>query len=263
MAALGASVTAVGPTGSGKSELLHRLYTSRAPRVITLEVVNETMRRDPRARRVFGRDETTDALQELARVSRWHLVTSLDVDETEWLFRVLVPELRSASTVSYATAVGGLVVSCGELLNVAPNGLGKSSPVKAAYLRGRHWLLSVHGATQHAPDCDPVTRMQADRVVFMRATDDLGLGAVQRATSSHIARVVAELPDFHSATCIRREGKAYIADDRDTVYRVLNFRGDSLSERSGFDAPALSAGAPVSASRNGHGRSLTGGNRSG
>lgn len=262
VALLGASVTAVGPSGSGKSDLLWSQYTRRAPRVVTLEVVEETLSRDASAVRVYGYDELVDTLRDLvlARSHRWHVVVSLDPDEVSRMFSMLCPELRSAATVSFAKRVGGLVVSCGELAAIAPLGLPKTSPIKSAYLRGRHHWLSIHGAAQHAADCDPVTRMQADRLVFMRAVDDLGLSAVQRATSAAVSDVVAQLPDFHSCTAIRREGKAYLADADYSLYRIMDFRGALLWERPLPISRAL-ARVPEPTHANGKDRPRAGGNR--
>lgn len=225
----GATVFVCGPPASGKSALLWHQYAKRAPRLITVEVVDETRKLDPDARVAYGFDATAGELAECAELTRWHLVAFLDRDEISQLFRVLAPLPRSASVVSFARAVGGVAVQCGELAHMAGGTLGKNSPVKDAYLRYRHHWLSIFGGTQHAPDCDPCTRMSAERCVFLRTSDDLGLQAVARASSAALAERVRDLPPYHSLTAIKSLGRAYVADARYKVYEVLDYRGASLS----------------------------------
>lgn len=229
-AARGSTLFVSGPARSGKSSLLWHVYTSRAPRVVTLEVVDETLRLfDPGAIRVYGLADTFDALRSVAGQSRWHVVTSLDPEEVDRLVWLLAPELtQSRGAPGYARAVGGVVLACGELAAIAPNPLPKSSALKHAYLRFAHHWLSIYGAAQHAPDCAPCTRTSVERAVFLRASDDLALNAVAEATTREIAETVAQLPQFHSVTCIKHEGKAYVADGAYRVYDVLDYRGHSL-----------------------------------
>jgi hypothetical protein len=240
--ARGSILFVAGPTDSGKSRHMWDRYTSHAPRILTVEVVEETAAREDGTREVFetfGYDDTRDALARAAARDRWHVVASLDRDDVERLFFLLCPPRRAKDTISFARAVGGMVLHCGELAHVAPLGLGKNSIVKDAYLRHRHQWLTIHGAAQHAADCDPCTRMYAERCVFLRTQDDLGLQAVARATSAVVAQLVAELPLYHSATCIKREGRVYLADEDYRVYDVKGYRGAALSP--------LSEGAPGSA----------------
>lgn len=242
-----------GPTDSGKSRHMWERYTSLAPRILTIEVVEETVALENGSREVFevfGYDDTRDALALAAERERWHVVASLDREEIERLFYLLAPPRRAKTTIGYAKAVGGMVLACGELAHVAPLGLGKNSIVKDAYLRHRHHWLSIHGAAQHPADCDPCTRMYANRCVFLRTQDKLGLNAVEGATSKEVASIVAELPEFHSATCIKREGKVYVMDERYRLYDVRSYRGAALSPLA-EGAPALSAGVSTTAESNG------------
>jgi hypothetical protein len=240
----GLVVTVIGPPDSGKSLHLWNVYTRHAPRIITLEVVEETAKRETGARalrRTFGYQDTAAALADVATLATWHVVAWLDRDETERLFRVLCPELLSAQTRSYARAVGGLVVACGELAHAAPLGLGKGSAVRNAYLRYRHHWLSLHGATQHAPLCDPVSRLGADRCVFFNTPDDLARDAIARASSRDLARRVEELPQYHTLTIVKSLRRAYVADDRARVYEVLDYRARLVAARDIAGALAGSA----------------------
>lgn len=242
----GAVVTAIGPPKSGKSTLLWDCYTSREPRVLSVDVVGWAQKRDRLARATFGLEQTLAALRDVAPLPKWHVAASLERDELEELCWVLCPHRTSERTIGFGKAVGGMTLFCDELLQLAPNGL-KSSRVKVAYLQHRHHWLSIHGATQHAPDCDPCTR-SGDRVIALRTQDDLSLAAIARATSKAVAALVAELPEFHSVTCVRSVGRAYIADQDYHVYHVIDYRGATEWRRE--SAGAL-AGVPSSAS--GHG----------
>jgi len=248
----GTILFASGPTGSGKSKHLWDRYTSHAPRILTVEVVKETEGREDGSRQVFrtfGYERTRQALATAARGERWHVIASLEREEVHRVIRLLCPPLASETTIGFAKAVGGMVFHCGELAHVAPLGLGKNSIVKDMYLRHRHAWLSIYGAAQHPADCDPCTRMYANRSVFLRTQDKLGLNAVEGATSREVAEIVAELPEFHSATCIKREGQVYIADAEYRVYDVRSYRGAALSP-SVEGAPG-SAGVSSTAESNG------------
>jgi hypothetical protein len=73
----------------------------------------------------------------------------------------------------------------------------------------------------------------------MRTQDRLGLLAVEGATSKEVGSIVGALPQFHSATAVKSEGRVYIADEDYSVYDVRSYRGASLS--------TLPEGAPGSA----------------
>lgn len=236
---LGAVLFVGGPPQSGKSTLMWDCYTRHAPRVVTVEVVDETESReaagdtDREVFRVFGYGDTRAALSKAAELRCWHVIASLDRDEIEQLFYLLCPPLRSRETVSYARTVGGMVLACGELAYLAPNPLGNKSVVKEAYLRYAHNWLSIYGATQHIPDVDPCTRMSADRCVFLRTQDTLGLDAIKRATTREVADLCRELPEYHSATCFKRLGRVYVADEHYRVYDVRDYRGGTVSRAEG------------------------------
>lgn len=246
----GAVVTVVGPPESGKSQLLWHWYVQHCPRILSADVVGDPARFDPAARQTFGLEATVAELRDCAELERWHVAASLERDELEELFWILCPHRKSEGTHGFGRAVGGLAIACDELLHLAPNPLGKSSRVKVAYLQYRHHWLSLFGATQHAPDCDPCTRA-GDRLVALRTTESLSLAAIGRATSREIADRVAELPQFHSVTCLKSAGRAYLADGAYRIYDVLDYRGRSLSSGADsttaglFPAAAQSAGGDV------------------
>lgn len=254
----GMVVTVIGPPDSGKSRHLWHCYTRHAPRVLTLEVVEETLTYDPTGRRTYGIEETIDALSACAALPKFHVIASLGRPEIERLFAILCPELRSARTRSYARAVGGLVVACGELVQPAPLSLGQQSFVRDAFVRFRHHWLSIYGATQHAPLCHPVTRLAADRCVFFNTPDDLAREAIKRASSRAIAARVDALPQYHTVTVVKSLGRAYVADAEYRVYEVLDYRG-ALVERREI-AGALAGVAP-SAGDGGALPALAGGSR--
>lgn len=234
-----------GPTGSGKTFHCWHNYVRHAPRKLTLEVVAETHRLDASAVRTYGYQETVAQLADCATLTRWHVIAALDPDEIERLFWVFCPKL-GRDVVSYAKAVGGMAVFASELSWFAGTGLSTSSPVKRAYLQGRHHWLSMHGATQHISDTDPCTRMQAEYCVFFKQVDDLGLNAVKRASSAAVAERVAELPLYHSLTWVRAESRAYVAGPDFVVYDVFDYRGERIASRA--TAGAL-AGVTSSAGR--------------
>jgi hypothetical protein len=241
-----------GPTDSGKSQHMWDRYTCYAPRILTVEVVEETAAREDGTReifRVYGYEDTRDALRAAAEINRWHVIASLDREEIDRLFYLLCPPLVSATTMGYAKAVGGMVLGCGELAHVAPIGLGKNSIIKTAYLQHRHHWLTIHGAAQHPADCDPCTRMYAKRIVALLTQDKLGLGAIENATSKYVAELVAHLPEFHSATCVKKEGRVYLADEKYRVYDVKGYRDAALSPLS--EGTARSSAVGTTAETNG------------
>lgn len=243
---VGAVVTVIGPPKSGKTSHLWRRYARNParplPRILSLDVVGEASERDRDAREVFGLEALLAEFRDVAGVGTWHIAASLEPDELEELFWILCPHRRSATTQGFGKAVGGLAIFCDELRGVAPNGL-KSSRVKTAYLQYRHHWLTLLGATQHAADVDACTRV-GDRLVALRSVDDTTVAAIARATSRAIGERVAELEEYHSITCIRAEGAAYIADADDRVYEVIDYRGRVLRA-----APGVRSGGNVTASR--------------
>lgn len=253
----GYAVTASGPTDCGKSRLLWRRYVARFPRKLTLDVVPETHKLDAGATCTFGFTETVTALHDLAARKSWHVIAGLTANEIERLFWILAPANNVRGAVSYARAVGGLAVFCGELRHFAARPLTMDSPVRDAYQRGRHHWLSVFGATQHISDCDPCVRMQAKHLVFFQQHDRLGLQAIRNASSDAIAERVRELELHHSITWVGSEARGYVLNAEYEVTDVINHRGESVTRPE--SAGAL-AGVPLSARTNGVRHSATGGN---
>lgn len=247
----GAVIFSCGPSGCGKTSLLWHCYAKRAPRKLTVEVVSETHKLDAGAERTYGYAETRDALAAFADRATWHVVASLDAGDIERLFWLLAPPINRRGAVSYARAVGGLVLLCSELTHLAPLPIAKGSPVRDAFNRGRHHWLSIYGATQHASNVDPVARINAARSVFFQNVDATALDAIARSSSRGIAARVEMLPRFHSLTWIRSENQGYIADDKYRRVAVVNYRGEDIPTRE-------SAGVPTPAAT--HNRVVTVGN---
>src|SRR5882762_5693576 len=62
-----------GPPESGKSQFLAQEFTSRTPRVISIDITGETAERNPDALRTYGLEDLRRTLTECSRWRRWHV----------------------------------------------------------------------------------------------------------------------------------------------------------------------------------------------
>jgi hypothetical protein len=186
-----------GPSGSGKSELLADMFTSKAPRVLTLDATGESGLRNPDSVVVFGLAELLDAFDAAADFPRWNIVASLDDDEYEALFDLLVPK-HAAGVVGLSELYGGMAIECGECDVIAPNGQTPKA-IKAAWKRGRHVCLSLLMGTQRPAECDRIVTSQANYIAAFPTAEPRDLAFLSQAMGAAVAERVGRLPQYHFA----------------------------------------------------------------
>lgn len=155
-----------GRKGSGKSRVLGS-YARRFPRRVILDFTGEH-EREPGARVGYTLRQCAVALA-AARASgqRWTVVCALDPRDVPALLAALMP-LGMHGGESFARAVGGLVVECGEINEIAVNHAGIAREVSAMFTRGRHHWLSVLAAARTSTEMHKIVTSQADVVCAFR-----------------------------------------------------------------------------------------------
>jgi len=217
-----------GPPESGKSHFLAAEFTSKTPRVISIDVTGETAERNPDAIRTYGLEDLRAALKKCAGWRRWHVAAQLEEHELGATFGMLAPAPRSDEDVSFSRAVGGLAIECGETSFLAPN--GRVAPeVKDAFNRGRHHLLSLYMATQRPADVSRAVTAASPIKVAFGHREDRDLEFWRREISAPIAQVIAELPIYHSIYYVQAESRVYVRDGSYRVTRILDARGAQVS----------------------------------
>lgn len=217
-----------GPPESGKSEFLAREFTSKTPRVISIDITGETAERNPDAIRTYGLEDLRSALKTCAKWRKWHVAAHLGEKELPATFAMLAPAPRSDDDVSFPRAVGGLAIECGETAFLAPN--GRTAPeVRAAWNRGRHHLLSLYMATQRPAEVDRAVTASSPIKVAFGHREDRDLEFWARHLSAPIAKEIEQLPRYWSIYYVQAESRVYVRDDRYRVRRILDARGNELS----------------------------------
>jgi len=205
------------------------MLVSRAPRVLTLDIVGEA--RGTYADGIgpfFGLSDTLRAVQLCAtRAVRWHVIAALDDDEIPQLFRRLVPPYDGRS-VSLSEAVGGLSIECGEVDMVAPNGSAPREVVNA-YRRGRHVGLSLLCGTQRPASCARDCTAQADIVATFGTVEPNDVEFWRRTLGGPVSDVVRQLPTYHSVVYQRATGRVLVLDPARVPYRTLAMDGTDVA----------------------------------
>lgn len=219
-----------GPPESGKSQLLAREFTSKTPRVISIDITGETAERNPDAIRTYGLEDLRDALRKCASWRRWHVAAQLEESELGPCFVMLAPAPKSDDDISFSRAVGGVAIECGEAAFLAPN--GRTNPaVRAAFNTGRHHLLSLYMATQRPANVDRAVTASSPLKVAFGHREDRDLEFWAREISAPIAKVIEELPQYHSIYYVQAESRVYVRDGSYRVRRILDARGNEISSR--------------------------------
>jgi len=218
-------VFASGPSGSGKSRALHALWTSRTPRVISLDLTGEVQDRNPSAIRTYGLEQLRRELIRVAHQRRsWHIAAFLEDAELPRFFAMLAPPIRSDDATSYTRLVGGVALECGEASWLAPNA-GIKPEIRAAITRGRHYGISLYMAAQRPAHVDRCVTSEAHALLAFRHWEKRDLAFWADHISSGVADVIAELPLYHCVYFLPSSGKVQVLDADYRVYRILDPRG--------------------------------------
>lgn len=211
-----------GPKGSGKSVLLDRYFTSRAPRVIHLDFVGEIHEKYPDAPETVGLLATVTKLQEFARAGlmEWHLIAVFPEHfqhELPKLFTLLCPvyEGHALTRVGISRAFGGVALECSECDVILPNSFGDSTRAARNMLkRGRHERLDLYLGTQRPQECSRVVTSQADYIIAFQMHEPRELEYLARGAGIEFAERVRLLPQFHSLW-FHRSTRAIVEMDKD------------------------------------------------
>lgn len=181
-----------GRKGSGKSHLLEQ-YGRQFPRRLVLDFTGEHQRDVPAGLVAWSLADARRILGSVAGAPRWTVVAELHPDDVPRLIAQLIPMGRG---VGYSEAVGGLVVSCGELNEIAPNHQGMAREVGAMFSRGRHSWLSVLGAARSSTEINKITTSQADVICAFRQHQEADVTRIGQVMGDAAARVLRTLERF-------------------------------------------------------------------
>lgn len=199
-------VFSCGRKASGKSQLLHDLFSSRAERVLTIDNLGESKERDPDTVEAFGWPALMHALRAASRFPRWHIATSIEPDDLRELFTMICPPLGSPKERSLSVAFGGMAVECNEAYDIAPNGRTPDE-VLAAWRRGRHYGLDLFMATQRPASVARELTALADLVFAFAQREPADIDYLAKQLSPAVAAQVRELrPEAYQ--CVRYDVNA-------------------------------------------------------
>lgn len=219
-------VVALGRKGSGKSQLLHDLYTSRAPRVITIGHIAQDLGRDPNVIRTLGRAQLFTALERASAYPRWHIAAALEPVDLGELFTLLAPPLGSPRQ-SLALAFGGLAVACGEAYEIMPNGRTPDE-VLAGLRRSRHYSLDWYLASQRPASIARDATGLADLIFAFAQSEPRDIAfladTVSRPFADHVRRLVKD--EYRCLLHNRDDGSSVILD---RARRVVGQLHDELA----------------------------------
>lgn len=218
------TVAVFGRPGSGKSQLLYDLYTSQAPRVLSLDWLGEARERNPRAVPVVGFDALLDALERAADFDRWHIAAAIEPDDVRELCTLLAPSLSGENVTSLAASFDGMALECGEVDLIAPVS-GAPKEVLGMWRRARHYGLSLFMGTQRPASCAVDVRSNSHHLYAFAQGGPHELDAIALATSEAVADAVSILPQYHCIHVDKRTGTAEELDAARRVVRTIDAMG--------------------------------------
>lgn len=220
-------VACLGRKHTGKSQLLHDLYTSQKDRVLSIGVLPQDVARDPDAVVVLGFGPLMDRLKQAAHYPRWHIATALEPPDQTELFVMLVPPLGSPRP-SLSKAFGGMALCINELYDVAPN-QGCPEEVKRAPRVGRHHELDILFAAQRPASCSRDFTAAADHIYAFAQTEPADLDYLAKSISKPVARRIAQLTGHDYVHFDRGTGIARHIDSAGRFVGRFNTMGDGLA----------------------------------
>lgn len=229
-------VFACGRKNTGKSQLLHDLFVSRTPRVLSLDFTGETAERNPDAIVCKGWRKLMSTLKIAAGYGHWHIAAALEPDDIARLFRLLAPPFGDDQP-PLARAFGGLAVECGEAYMIAPNA-GADPDIVAGWRRGRHAMLSLYMAAQRPAAVNREVSAQADIIAAFAQGEPNDLDFLAKTISAPVAEIVAGLTGHDFVYYERGTGKVYVCGADRRPRRILNTMGAVMLPAGPDDRPA-------------------------
>jgi hypothetical protein len=210
-----------GRKGTGKSRFLWDWFTSRAPRVLSIDPNGESRKLNPNVTMAIGWDALVDALDRAADYGRWHIAAVLERDDFPKLFRLLTPPRGQGE--SLAEAFGGMAIECGEAFTVYPNA-GTPPELLDALFRARHYGLDFFLATQRPASIAVDVRSMADIVASfsLGSPRDVTAVSAEMMDLPGIADRLQRLPRYHCLYHTRDDGAVYELDPHRRVVGSFN-----------------------------------------
>lgn len=206
-------VASLGRKGSGKSQLLWELFTSQAPRVITIGHVPQDLARDPNVILTRGRDELYRAIERASAFDRWHIAAALGRDALLELFLLVAPGLEAPVERSLSVALKGLAIESGEAYQVFAVGY-TPEPMLEAVRQSRHYELDLYLASQRPHSLSREVTAQADLIFAFAQSEPRDIAFLGETVSQPFAQVVRRLK-FEDHSCVvhdRVDGSSRILD---------------------------------------------------
>lgn len=202
----------MGPTGCGKSRLLSS-YARPFPRRIIIDFVGEYVDDPDHDDALVG--TTLDqclAHMKNAAISggKWKLICCISPDDVPALLDVLAPPGDLAG--GYARNVGGVALECGEVDVIAPNNASISDEMRNVIQRGRHYRVSILGASQRPAQVSRLLTAQADVLSLFRQYEPRDIAYLREATNDEVANRLPNLPKFWHVQYLVKHGSARVVD---------------------------------------------------
>lgn len=207
-------ILCLGRKRSGKNQLLWDLYTSKAPRVITIGLIPQDLARDPDVVIARGWSELSTTLEAASAYDRWHIATALEPEDLARLCALLAPPIGSSQR-SLAAELGGVAIECGETYELFPN--GRTPPeILALPRRGRHSEIDLFLATQRTAGIDREITYHADFIYAFAQQEKRDIDYLRENVSAPVAERVRRLR-LSDYACVRYDKDNQVAQllDRD------------------------------------------------
>jgi hypothetical protein len=174
-----------GNSGSGKTTLAQRMYLSKYPRVIILDLTGEW--EDKVDATAYTVPDLVQWVRETARTrGKWRVALALDKEELPalvgWL--VPVPEVKRSPIL----AVGGAALLVDEVDLLAPPGTS-SEPIRTLYRRSRHVGLTVVSTTQRPANVSREVSAQSTHAVALTLNENRDVDYMTRLMRWEVPQV--------------------------------------------------------------------------
>lgn len=203
----------IGRKGSGKSHVAGQ-YARRFPRRLILDFTREHIADVPPALVAWSLPECIALLRRVASYQRWTIVAEISPKDTPALLAKLIPLGRG---VGYSQAVGGMVIECGEMNQIAPNHSGIADEVANMFSLGRHHWLSVLAAARRPTELHGIVTSQADVICAFRQHHAADVKRIADVMGDRVVPALARLQqweylryyvDYGRLEHVRADGRA-------------------------------------------------------
>ena len=201
---------ACGRKESGKDYLISKIGR-RFPRRLVLDTMAQ---HDdiPASVQTWTLGETMDEIRRAARRERWTIVAALGSADILTLINCIAPPNRNPKD-SFTYKIGGLVLECGEVDQIAVPHMGIDAAVAGILSKGRHYRVSSLFGARRPSETNRLLTSQCDMIAAFEQHEPGDIEYLARTATPDIRRYLTALrKDYEYVRFLTKRRKLSIID---------------------------------------------------